>query len=157
MVRRNGYLMVEAIVAMGLLSITMVTIHAGMRQAFIALGESEDFTIARFLLEDLMGAIEMQKTVKEDHQSGKFPGEHNRFNYDWRVRKVRLTPPAMPQDMTPEMREVFRNKFKPYVGHIQVTISWNRGGRPYKITGQTVFSPENLWLPEGEEELLRPE
>jgi len=156
MARSRGYILVETIVAMALLSVTMLTIHAGMRQAFIAIGESEDYTTARFLLQDLMANIELQSEVVEGHESGRFPGENARFSYEWSVCKIDITPPKMPTDMAPEMQEAFRRQFVKHMGVITVRVKWTRMGGEYVKEGQTLFSPEAMWTPPELDELWNP-
>ncbi len=153
MKRSRGYLLLETMVAMALLSIAMLTIHAGMRQAFIALGESEDYTTARFLLQELMANIELQGEVVEGRDSGRFPGDLGRFRYEWSVRKIAITPPNLPSDTPPEVLAVFRRQFKKYMGLVTVRVTWNRMGAKYVKEGQTLFSPETMWTPPEEDEV----
>jgi len=147
MARCRGYILVETIVAMALLSVTMLTIHAGMRQAFIAIGLSEDYTTARFLLQQVMSNIELQGEVVADRKRGRFPGEYSRFNYEWQVRKIDVPQPSLPGNTPAEVRTAFRNQFVRHMGHARVRVTWTRLGAEYTAEAQTLFSPEAMWTP----------
>lgn len=71
---RYGYIMVETVVAMGLLSTGMVVIHGAIRQTIIARGQAQDFTVARFLLEEIAAEKELQPELVEGSGQGNFPG-----------------------------------------------------------------------------------
>ena len=52
---RFGYIFVETVVAMGLLSLSAFVIQNALRQAMITRAQAQDITSARFLLEKISG------------------------------------------------------------------------------------------------------
>ena len=72
-----GYVMVETVVAMGLLSVSMVAIHGAVRQTVIARGQAQDYTIARFLLEEIVAkagasSAEARKALINENKEAAF-------------------------------------------------------------------------------------
>ena len=56
MIRRpnNGYILLESLVAMGILSVGVVVIQNALQQGLITRGQSQDYTQARFALERIV-------------------------------------------------------------------------------------------------------
>ena len=88
--RRAGYILVETVVAMGVLSISMLIIHQDIRQAIMTRGQAQDFTTARFLLEKVFAEHMEQSLLREESDSGRFPPPHQRFAYEWTISKVEM-------------------------------------------------------------------
>lgn len=153
---RHGYILFETIVAMGLLSIGMVAIYNSMGQAMFMRARAQDFTTARFLLEQVMSERELQPEVQASEGDGQFEGENARFSYRWEISKVEVPTPPLPPMLTPPERERFEKMFKRYMGKISVTVFWSRRGFDYEIAGETLIPPEKLWLPESEREQYEP-
>ncbi len=145
--RRTGYILVEAMVAMGLLSLGMLSINTGLRQAVLVRGETEDLTLARFMLEEIMTDLEMQPELRESSGSGRFPGEQSRFRYEWEVRRVSIPRPTLPSDATEADITRFEEQFKDFMGSVTVIIRWTRAGNEYEVVGETLLRPEQLWTP----------
>ena len=145
--RNLGYILFETLVAMTLLSIGLIAINRAMRETILVRGVSRDHTQARFLLEDLIGNLELQPELNETSGSGRFEGELSRFSYKWAVSKVEVPEPPLPPDMPPEEAEKFKLS-APYLAKIEATVSWQRSGRSYEQTAQTLWTPEKLFVPE---------
>jgi hypothetical protein len=146
---RLGYILFETLVAMTLLSIGLIAINRAMRETILVRGVSRDHTQARFLLEDLIGNLELQPELNETSGSGQFEGDLARFSYKWAVSKVEVPEPPMPPDMPPEEAEKLKlSAF--YLAKIEATVSWQRSGRSYEQTAQTLWTPEKLFVPEEE-------
>ena len=52
--RTRGYIFVETLVAMAILSVSAIVIQESIRQAILARAQAMDYTTARFLLEKVM-------------------------------------------------------------------------------------------------------
>lgn len=154
----HGYILFEALIALTVLSVTIYVIQDGIRQAVIARGHAQDFTQARFLLEDLVNQLQLQPLVKEESKSGHFPGENKRFSWEYRISKVDLPlpprPPRPPRPAGYKGQPGYANEPPeepelpvPFLGKIEVTIAWTRSGTPFEVSAQTIFAPERLWLP----------
>jgi hypothetical protein len=154
MMRRKtrGYMMLEAVVSMAILSISMIGIHQALRQAVIVRAQAQDYTTARFLLEKIMGGHELQIQVVEGSGDGGFPAPNDRFRYSWSISKVEVPRPPIPDFIPPRDRERIEEKFKGYMARIEVHIYWTRAGREFEAIGETLLPPEDLWLPEEETE-----
>jgi len=146
----RGYILVETIVAMGLLSVSMMVIQGAIRQAIITRGQAEDYTTARFLMDQVTAKIELQPEMVEGSDSGSFSGEHKRFRYKWELTKVQVPKPAFPDDFEPRERKRLQRLFKGYMGKLQVVIRWSRAGHKFEAVGETLLSPEQLWIPPSE-------
>ena len=145
--QRLGYILFETLVAMTLLSIGLIAINRAMRETILVRGVSRDHTQARFLLEGLIGNLELQPELNEASGSGRFEGELSRFSYKWAVSKVEVPEPPLPSDMPAEEAEKFKlSAF--YLAKIEATVSWQRSGRSYEQTAQTLWTPEKLFVPE---------
>lgn len=153
---RQGYILFETIVAMGLLSVGMLAIYNSMNQAMFMRARAQDFTTARFLLEKVMAERELQPEVQASEGSGKFEGENAGFSYHWKISKIEVPTPPLPPILTPQEEERYRRMFKRYMGKVSVTVSWSRRGFDYEIKGETLIPPENLWLPQSEREQYEP-
>ena len=143
----RGYILVETIVAMGLLSISMMVIQGAIRQAIITRGQAEDYTTARFLMEQVVAKIELQPQMQKGSARGPFEGEHGRFSYEWELTKVEVPRPAFPDDMPPAERKQLELMFKGYMGKLRVVIRWARAGQEFEAAGETLLAPEKLWIP----------
>jgi len=150
--RTAGYILIEAMMAMALLSIGMLTIHGAIRQTIIVRGQARDYTQARLLIEDILARIEIQAKgpnqpqLMESSDSGRFKGDLSRFSWKWTISKIDVPLPPMPPDTPPEIAEAFELTVS-YVTKVDVTVSWKRSGRRFKETFETLLPPETLWLP----------
>ena len=146
----RGYIFVETVVAMGLLSVSMLVIQGAVRQAIITRGQAQDFTTARFLLEEVMAERELQPEMPEGSGSGRFDPPNARFAYEWELSKVKVPRPQMPPDLSKDEIEQFKKMFKGYMGKLVATVRWSRAGQEREAVGETLLKPEQLWLPEGQ-------
>ena len=96
--RRRGYILVETIVAMALLSAGMVAIQGGLRQAVLVRGQARDYTQARFLMDGLIADLSLQPEHVQGSKSGRFSGEYDRFSYTWTISRVDV---PVPQGLPP--------------------------------------------------------
>jgi len=144
----RGYILLETLVAMALLSITMLPIHHSMRDAIQMRGHAEDFTTARFLLDDLLLEQALQPEVVAANGNGTFAAPHERFQYSWTITRVDVPWPAPAPHLTPEQYMDLMQSFQGYMGKISATVSWTRAGQPFEATAETLMPTDWLWQPE---------
>mgnify|MGYP000851158819 CR=1 FL=1 len=142
-----GYILLESIVSMALLSVCMLAIYGGMRDATNMRGLTEDFTTARFLLEAVVAEHELQQEVVEDSGRGRFDPPHERFSYSWEITRIELPMPALPANMLERQRQQLLSQFKRHLGRLAVTIQWERAGLEHEVAGETLLAPGQLWTP----------
>ena len=142
----RGYILIEAVMSMVLLSLGLVAIQGAIRQTIVVRGQARDYTQARFLLEETLARLETQPQHVEGSQSGNFEGDFSRFAWEWKISKIDVPLPPFPPDITPEEIAVFKLNVS-YVAKVEVTLSWTRSGRSYKETFETLWPPEKLWVP----------
>ncbi|MFP4190808.1 MAG: hypothetical protein ACLFU6_01935 [Candidatus Hydrogenedentota bacterium] len=154
---KRGYLLVETVTAMALLSITIVSLHGAMRQAALTRAHAEDFTYARFLAEELMGQLDLRPELETGSQSGEYGGRFSRFVWVYDVSRVQLEPPEMgpggawPGSLDPESAgEEFELPVS-YLGKVRVEIHWTRLGQEFSYVVETLVSPDRLPPPEEED------
>lgn len=147
MTRARGYILVETLTAMAVLSITAVTVQQAEYTAVQARGLSQDYTTAQFLMEGIVGMVDLEPRVAVgDIHSGVFPVPNDRFEYTWSVEKADVPlPPAAPT-VTPAERAALAGNYLDYMGRLRVEIRWSRGGQPFAVAGETLLSPERVWF-----------
>ena len=146
-VHARGYILLECLVALSLLSMGAFVMQRAMREAFFAHGVARDFTQARFLLEDVVANIELQPMLLEGSDSGQFPDDFSRFRWEWAVSKVEIPLPPLPPDLPPEIAEDIELNV-PYLAKIEATVSWKRRGKAYEKTIETLWRKEKIFVPE---------
>lgn len=148
MTRRKGYVLVETLTAMAVLSITAVTVQQGVYTAVQARGLSQDYTTAQFLMDEIIAAVDLEPRVaSDDPKTGTFPAPHDRFEYTWSVAKVAVATPLLPAALSPEERATLLSDYVGYMGRLNIEIRWYRGGQPFAVTGETLIAPERVWPP----------
>jgi len=148
MFRRRGYILIETMVAMGVLGITMLTIQHAVREAMITRAMAEDMNTARFLLEEIMNGLVLLPELEEGSRRGDFGAEFPRFRYEWRISSVEVPRPELPEFVPEQMRDSLTRQFQGFMPRVTVTVHWTRLGQAREITGQTLLPPEQLWVPD---------
>lgn len=143
--RERGYLLLETVCAMAVLSITTLAIHAALRQAALTRAQARDFTHARFLLEKLVSELEVQPVLFEETKEGAFKNEFARFRWKTEVKYLDLPQPPIPADIPPQQRGEFELPVSK-IGKVVGTVRWERGGREYEETLQTLVDPDRLFI-----------
>ena len=145
--RARGYILVEALTAMAVLSITALTVQRAVHTAVLARGLAQDYTTAQFLLERIAADQSLQPriAVGEEH-TGTFPPPHDRFSYRWSLEKVETTMPELPPGLAPAQRTALSSGLLTHMGKLHVEVSWNRGGEPFSADGETLLSPDRIWI-----------
>lgn len=149
----GGYILLEATVALLLLSIGAYAAHGVIRQAIETRGQAQDYTTVRFLLEQLIAQAELQRELVDTQREGTFTGEYDRFSWTYTVRRVNLPPPPAPEDPWGGYRAERPFQYSPltsYIVHVSATVTWRRAGREYSETMETLLTPYRRWLSPGE-------
>ncbi len=149
-VRRAGYIFVETVVAMGVLSLSTLVIQGALRQAILTRAQVQDYTTARFLLEQVAGEQALLFQQPEGSGSGQCPEPYQDFSYEWKIERVDVPLPERVASLPPEARVHFEENFVDYMGKLTVRVTWKRGGADFEALGETLLRPELLWLPEEE-------
>ena len=146
--RARGYILVETIVAMAVLSISVLGVHRAISQALTARARTMDFSDARFLLEEKLNELTLQPQLKESEGRGVFPAPQDRFAYSWSVKRIDIPKPEIPDGIPPERRKYIEDLMKNlYVGKIEIRIAWERSGQKFERLGETLMSSKQLWQP----------
>jgi len=147
--RRNGYILMETIVAVAVLAIGVLAVNRALHQALLTRAISHDYTQARFLIEEVLMPLEMQPILVPGSKAGSFGDKHPRFQWSYEIKKVELAQTvsagALPAGVGGGLKPPVE-----YLGKIAVTVSWTRMERKYERTVETLISPEKLYVaPEG--------
>jgi hypothetical protein len=144
--RRRGYILVETVTAMAILSISAVTVQRALQVAIHARGLAQDYTTAQILMDNLVAERSLQPRIAVGAQSaGQFPPPHDRFHFSWRFDEVNIPLPTLPSHLPPERAAAMEQAFLSHMGKLRVDINWSRAGEPVRITAETLFSPEQAW------------
>lgn len=146
--RSKGYIFVETVIAMGVLSISTLVIQGGLRQAILTRGQAQDYTTARFLMEKVAGKQALLFQQPEGQGSGAFDPPFNRFAYEWKLERMEVPRPDLPATLDPMQRQMFEENFVDYMGKLTVRIIWHRAGLDFESVGETLLRPELIWVPE---------
>jgi len=144
--RARGYILLEAVVSMALLSVSVIGINGALRQAILVKGEAQDYTQARFILEQQIAKVELQRQLSETENSGTCRGELSRFRWRYKVSKIQLPEPELPPDIPPERLRDLKMR-APYMAKIEAIVTWSRSGIEHEETIETLWIPDKLWTP----------
>lgn len=145
--QRHGYIFAETVVAMALLSVSALVIQSALRQAIITRGQAQDFTVARFLMEQIASEQALLFEQPEGSGAGVFEPPYERFSYEWELKRVEVPLPPIPPFLPPELVASVVDSFNDYMGKLTVRISWSRAGMERDCVGETLVRPELLWQP----------
>lgn len=145
----EGWVLMEALVAMVVLSIAVVALNRGFGEAVLTRAIARDYTQARFFLEQIAGEVEITP-VHEEGATGKgnFGKEHSRFSYTWSVSRKDVPPPQLPPSLPPQVLNRIANFEYPiqYLGEISVQVNWTRNGRDYSAELETTIAPGGIHI-----------
>lgn len=141
-VRRNGYALLETIVAMVVLSIGILAVNQAMRNAVLIRAQARDYTRARFYLEDIVSRMELQPVIEEGTWRGACEGDSR---FQWEV-KVTTEPPPLPKGVAPAVLAKISKDRGP-LRHVRVTLRWTRAGQPFHRTAHLLLPAVRPALP----------
>jgi hypothetical protein len=142
-----GYLLVETVVSMAVLSVSMLYLHSAIRQGVQVHAQAQDYTTARFLLREVLSEQELQPQLVVTSESGTFPPPNTRFFYNLQISKEPIPLPEIPSNVPRETRAWITQNFHDYIGKVSVNIQWSRGGVDEQVLGETLLRPGQLWIP----------
>jgi len=143
----GGWILLETIVAMAVLSIGVVAVNRAIGEAVVTRAMASDYTQARFLLEQKLAEVEMQPLIVADtREQGNFGEAFPRFTWLWDVKAVEMPAPSLPDDVAALIGQRFEPPV-PYLGRISVTVRWTRKGNTYERVLETLIPPERFLLP----------
>lgn len=158
--RRSGYILFEAVAAMAVLSIGVFGAQSAIRQATLTRAQAADFTMARFLLEQVTSETEIQPYLLIGAEEGQFSGDYARFHWKREVSAPRFPQPELPPpppegvvnvpglgNVTPPEKPPELKLKVPRLGKVLATVSWSRAGRPFEATAETLFNPDKIITP----------
>jgi hypothetical protein len=138
----KGYILVETMVGLTVLSIGALTVHQVLNQAMLTRAQARDYTQARFLMEGLIEELLVQPELKPGRHTGRFTGGSNRFSYAYEIDKVELPRPEIPEEI-----ELVAGTYIPeawYIGRIRAVIRWQRRGVDFDERMETLFPDTKL-------------
>lgn len=146
--KRRGYILVETITAMAILSITAITAQRAIQVAIQARGLAQDYATAQLLLENLVADQSLQPRISLGaHEAGTFPAPYERFQYVWHLDPASIPFPEIPPGLPPGQVAAAEQSFIRYMGRLQVSITWSRAGQAMEIEGDTLLHPGQVWIP----------
>ena len=147
----RGYMLLETTVAILILGIVAIGIHGATQQAIQTRGQSQDFTQVRFLMEDYMAKLTLQRQVMEEFREGVFDQDEGRFSYECTIRPVVIPPPLIPSTQDSSTLISLEGAYpedSSFMVHIALTVKWTRGTIPFEETIETLLHPNQLYIPE---------
>lgn len=148
--RAAGYILIETAVALVLLSIGAFAVHRTIQEAIRTRGQAQDFTRARFLLDQRMAEVLAQPVLVEKRAQGRFTGMDDRFAWTSEIARVNVPVPKAPLRPRPDGKPAPKFEFprsRDYLASVRVTISWDRSGMSFSETYETLLPPQRLWQP----------
>lgn len=143
----RGYIFVETLVAMAILSVSTVVIQEAVRQAILARAEAMDYTTARFLLEKVMADRMLVYMQPEGQGKGTFDAPFERFSYSWEVKRVEIPMPELPSMMAPDDMSFFMSNYVKNIGKLSAQVTWSRAGTPFTAAAETLLRKDLIWMP----------
>jgi Tfp pilus assembly protein PilV len=128
---RCGYILLEAVAAMAVLSIGLLAVNQGMREALRTRGQARDYTQARFVLEDVMGRLLFEPLLAEGTKSGTAgEGELSRFRWSYTVSRVEIPAASMPgrPRLASRAAAVFREPPAEFMLKVEASVSLGAAG-----------------------------
>lgn len=150
MIGRRGYILVETVTAMAVLSITAAAVQQALYTAIQARGLARDYTVARILLDQLAAEVDLAPRLADGAtESGVFEPPFDRFEYAWYVEQAPLEPPDLPPGPDPAQRAALEAAMKQPMGRVRFEIRWTRAGEPISVSAATLIAPGRLWTDPG--------
>ena len=144
--RVRGYVLLEAIGAIAVLSVGIVGVQEGMRQAVLTRAQARDYTQARFMLEELVSQLQVRPQLATGKNSGDYGENYPRFRWSYNVTRIDLPQTDVPVStrMGPDGQPIPLKLPVKFMGCIDVTVSWTLQGVKYTRSTRTLCQPERL-------------
>lgn len=144
----DGYILLETIVAVIILSLSIVGIQSAMQQTLQMRGRSEDLTHARFLLEKTLAEIALRPRVEESSVGNYMPlfeladpEDYSRFHISYDIQRVPINAAYDIPNLSPDLCV---NKY--FMVRIHVEVTWTRGETEYTEHMETLLDAKRLFL-----------
>jgi len=144
---QRGSVLLETVVAMAVLSVCILGIHQSLRQALLNYVLAQDYEEAGQLMRQVAAEQELQPQGIERKKQGAFKAPHDRFQYQYSVKRVDMPPLEFSPRLPPADRALLERSYTDYVGCLLVEISWERAGSSFSVKGETILAPGLLWQP----------
>lgn len=154
MKRGRGYILIETLTAMAVLSASILAINGAMRQAAVTNALARDFTHARFVLEQVVASVELQQIIVPIVRTGRYGGELAHYQWEYEVDVIEMpVPPVQFDPDNPAHAALLEHLLNEdgeielpvhFIPRITARVSWMRGGREYTETVQTLMEPDRL-------------
>lgn len=142
----SGWILIETLVALTVLSIAGVALNRALFQAQVTRAQARDYTQARFMLERLISELEMQPVLVAGTESGDFGDAHPVFTWTRTAERIKTPPPAtaVPFSQLPPGASL------PVLalGKLTATVHWTRNGRPFDESVTTLIPAQRIVVPE---------
>jgi type II secretory pathway pseudopilin PulG len=143
----GGWILLETIVAMAVLSIGVVAVNRAIGEALVTRALARDYTEAWLLLEQKLAEAEMQPVLVADtRDKGGFGDAYPRFTWFWDVKAVEVPSPSLPEGVASLIGQRFEPPVR-YLGRLAVTVRWTRKGNTYERALETIIPPERFFMP----------
>lgn len=144
----RGYILVETLVALTVLSITAMGIQRAVSQAVLTRGLALDYTTVQLLGENLIATLDLEYfQLHEMKKEEVFPAPYERFRYALEVSRVSVPRPELPGSIPPEQRVQLEKRYHGEMPKVRLEIFWTRSGLEYSRVFETLLGTERLWLP----------
>jgi hypothetical protein len=143
----RGYILLEATVAMVVLSLGAVTVHAVLRQGVLTRGQAQDYVSVQFLMDELISEIELRPALQAESRSGTFEEYGGRFNYRYTIRKVTVPYPKPAPSPDPKKRPRGIPPERSFMVHVRADVLWSRGGVPFQVSREMLYGPDRYFQP----------
>lgn len=150
--RARGYILVETLVALTVLSISAMGIQRAISQATLMRGLVQDYTTVQLLGDNMLATLDLTYfQLHETTESGVFPDPYDRFRYELEVSRVAVPRPELPGTIPPNERKQLEKRYHGEMPKVRLEIFWTRSGLEYSRVFQTLLGTERLWLPPQED------
>ncbi len=147
--RAAGYILIETALALVILSVGAFAVHRTIQEAIRTRGQAQDFTRARFLLDQQMAEMLAQPVLVEKRAQGRFTGQDDRFSWTSDIRRVNppvpKAPSRPPRDPNRPVTPFEFPRNREYMARVQVTVSWERAGMNFSESYETLLPAQRLW------------
>lgn len=146
--RGRGYILIETLVALTVLSISAFTLQRVIGQAALMQALSHDYTTVQHLMENTIARMLLENMMLEEKtESGAFPAPYDRFAYTVEVSRITVPRPELPSSIDPREREQLESRYRDQIPKLRLEITWTRGGFEYSRAAETLLTGSQLWLP----------
>ena len=133
-----GFMLLEAMVALAILSIGIVTVMQSFSSALRVSKSGYNSTIATFLAQSKLSDLEREDSWTKENLSGDFGKAYPNFKWETEVSPVELDK-LIPENLRVKVREDEGNKQE--VNLLNLTISWvERGAKEEAVFATYVAS-----------------